>query len=67
MFQNGQGVSKSKYEAGFQYAHAFITAECKRPKQQEEAWQRLADLKSGGAAIEAVNARAQEWWCLNGG
>lgn len=67
MFQNGQGVNKSKSEAGFNYFLASLTADRKRPKQQEEALQRLTDLKLSGKALAAVQARAQEWVRLNGG
>jgi len=67
MYQNGQGVRKSKTEAGFQYALASLTADRKRPKQQEEALKRLADLNLSNIDLEAVNARAQEWQRLNGG
>lgn len=67
MFQNGQGVSKSKSEAGFHYFLASLTADRKRPKQQEEALQRFADLKLSDADIEVVQVRAKEWVRLNGG
>jgi hypothetical protein len=67
LFQNGQGVDKSKVEAGFHYFLASLTADRKRPKQQEEALKRLADLKLSDADIDTVRARAQDWVRLNGG
>lgn len=67
MHQNGQGVAKDAAEAAFHYSLAILTADSKRPRQEEEARERLAGLGLEQAALDAAMARAKEWQRLNGG
>jgi len=67
MYSNGEGVSKSQDTAAYYFILASLTADEKRPKQKEEALQRLADLGISENKIAIARAQAQNWLRLNGG
>ncbi|WP_211336763.1 caspase family protein [Rhodovulum iodosum] len=67
MYENGQGVEPSKAEAAFHFTLAAMTADSKRPRQEEEARERLAGLGLNQAELDIARQRAETWIRLNGG
>ena len=67
MHANGDGVAKSRETAGFHYILAALTADGKRPRQKEEAEQRLDDLGLDNETLSKARSLAQNWLRLNGG
>ena len=66
MHVDGNGVPKSKENAAFYFTLAALTADGKRPRQKEEAEERLGALGLDDEALSRARALALEWLRLNG-